>query len=88
MTSLFHMLICHFSFFCAPGAHVFCAPLGHVCGQCVISLAAVQWNESDGAISRRYVGFRNSGQNLARFDCLASRYLIVGDEGLVKVSSS
>jgi hypothetical protein len=45
----------------------------------------VEWNESDGAIARRYVGFRNSSQNLARFDSLASRYLIVGDEGIVKV---
>lgn len=47
----------------------------------------VEWNESDGAIARRYAGFRNSGQNLARFDCIAGRYLIVGDEGLVKVSA-
>lgn len=45
----------------------------------------VEWNESDGAIARRYAGFRNSGQNLARFDSLASRYLIAGDEGIVKV---
>jgi hypothetical protein len=47
----------------------------------------VEWNESDGAIARSYAGFRNSGQNLARFDSLASRYLIAGDEGIVKVSA-
>ena len=47
----------------------------------------VEWNESDGAIARRYAGFRNPGQNLARFDSLASRYLIAGDEGIVKVPS-
>jgi hypothetical protein len=50
-----------------------------------IGSTLVEWNESDGAIARRYAGFRNPSQNLARFDSLASRYLIVGDEGVVKV---
>ena len=35
--------------------------------------------------SRQYAGFCNSGQALARFDTIANRYLIVGDEGRIKV---
>ena len=50
-----------------------------------IDSTLVEWNESDGAISRRYKGFKNATHQLVRFDTAANRYIIVGDEGQVKV---
>ncbi len=49
------------------------------------SSTLVEWNESDGAIARWYAGFRNPTQQLARFDTIGNRYLVVGDESLIKV---
>ncbi len=54
-------------------------------GDAGVGSTLVEWNESDGAISRRYAGFHNDAQNLARFDTCGNRHLIVGDEGAVKV---
>ena len=45
----------------------------------------VEWNESDGAISRRYKGFRNTTGTLNRFDTANNRYIIIGDDASVKV---
>ena len=45
----------------------------------------VEWNESDGAISRRYKGFRNTTGSRTRFDTANNRYIIIGDDSCVKV---
>lgn len=48
----------------------------------------VEWNESDGAIARRYAGFKNTSGSLTRFDTAANKYLIVGDDHSVKVGGA
>ena len=45
----------------------------------------VEWNESDGAIARRFSGFRNTTGSLTRFDTANNKYLVVGDDHSVKV---
>jgi hypothetical protein len=56
-------------------------------GTGTVDSTLVEWKESDGAISRRYKGFKNALQNLVRFDTAANKYIIVGDEGKVKVGA-
>lgn len=48
----------------------------------------VEWNESDGAIARRYTGFKNNSGSLTRFDTAANKYLIVGDDHSVKARTA
>lgn len=48
-------------------------------------MTLVEWNESDGAIARRYSGFKNTSGSLTRFDTAADKYLIVGDDHSIKV---
>eukprot|EP00850_Spirogloea_muscicola_P001880 SM000007S20840 [mRNA] locus=s7:486412:491929:+ [translate_table: standard] len=44
----------------------------------------VEWNESEGAIKRRFAGFRKRLQGVVQFDTTRNRFLAAGDEFLVK----
>ncbi|XP_022745294.1 protein TPR2-like isoform X2 [Durio zibethinus] len=44
----------------------------------------VEWNESEGAIKRRYSGFRNRSLGVVQFDTTRNRLLAAGDEFQIK----
>ncbi|XP_051135029.1 topless-related protein 1-like isoform X2 [Andrographis paniculata] len=44
----------------------------------------VEWNESEGAVKRTYVGFRKRSYGVVQFDTTKNRYLAAGDEFTVK----
>lgn len=44
----------------------------------------VEWNESEGAVKRTYVGFRRRSMGVVQFDTTRNRFLAAGDEFLIK----
>ncbi|KAH9559782.1 hypothetical protein CY35_06G073900 [Sphagnum magellanicum] len=44
----------------------------------------VEWNESEGAIKRTYLGFRKRSSGVVQFDTTRNRFLAAGDEFLIK----
>jgi WD40 repeat protein len=44
----------------------------------------VEWNESEGAIKRTYVGFRKRSLGIVQFDTTKSRFLAAGDDFQIK----
>jgi len=44
----------------------------------------VEWDETEGKIKRTYKGFINEKENLVRFDTALNKYLVLGDNNLVK----
>eukprot|EP01018_Ginkgo_biloba_P025287 Gb_39002 [translate_table: standard] len=44
----------------------------------------VEWNESEGAIKRTYVGFRNKSNAVVQFDTTRNHFLAVGDDHQIK----
>ncbi|KAI3973941.1 hypothetical protein MKX01_030517 [Papaver californicum] len=45
----------------------------------------VEWNESEGAVKRTYIGFRKRSTGVVQFDTTKNRFLAVGDEFLIKI---
>ena len=44
----------------------------------------VEWNESEGAVKRTYLGFRKRSLGVVQFDTTKNRYLAAGDEFSIK----
>lgn len=44
----------------------------------------VEWNESEGSIKRKYLGFRKRSSDVVQFDTTRSRFLAAGDEFKIK----
>ncbi|XP_020110351.1 protein TPR3 isoform X1 [Ananas comosus] len=44
----------------------------------------VEWNETEGAVKRTYLGFRKRSLGVVQFDTTRNRYLAAGDEFLIK----
>ncbi|XP_043721893.1 protein TOPLESS-like [Telopea speciosissima] len=44
----------------------------------------VEWNESEGAVKRTYLGFRKRSLGVVQFDTTRNRYLAAGDEFAIK----
>ncbi|KAG1363980.1 protein TPR3 [Cocos nucifera] len=44
----------------------------------------VEWNESEGAVKRTYLGFRKRSLGVVQFDTTRNRFLAAGDEFLIK----
>ncbi|VVB00946.1 unnamed protein product [Arabis nemorensis] len=44
----------------------------------------VEWNESEGAIKRTYLGFRKKSAGVVQFDTTRNRFLAVGEDNQVK----
>ena len=44
----------------------------------------VEWNESEGTIKRKYMGFRKRSLGIVQFDTTKSRFLAAGDDFQVK----
>lgn len=44
----------------------------------------VEWNESEGAIKRTYLGFRKRSLGVVQFDTTRNRFLAAGDEFQIK----
>ncbi|XP_042491960.1 protein TOPLESS-RELATED PROTEIN 2-like isoform X2 [Macadamia integrifolia] len=44
----------------------------------------VEWNESEGAIKRKYSGFRKRSLGVVQFDTTRNRFLAAGDEFMIK----
>lgn len=44
----------------------------------------VEWNESEGAIKRTYLGFRKKSTGVVQFDTTRNRFLAVGEDNQVK----
>ncbi|KAG0500381.1 hypothetical protein HPP92_000453 [Vanilla planifolia] len=44
----------------------------------------VEWNESEGVVKRKYIGFRKRSLGVVQFDTTRNRYIAVGDEFLIK----
>lgn len=44
----------------------------------------VEWNESEGAIKRSYVGFRKKSAGIVQFDTTRNRFLAVGEDNQIK----
>ncbi|MFS7976792.1 putative transcription factor WD40-like family [Helianthus anomalus] len=45
---------------------------------------SVEWNESEGAVKRTYLGFRKRSLGVVQFDTTNNRFLAAGDEFLIK----
>ncbi|KAL5701345.1 Protein tpr3 [Ranunculus cassubicifolius] len=45
----------------------------------------VEWNESEGAVKRTFLGFRKRSVGVVQFDTTKNRFLAVGDEFVVKI---
>ncbi|KAJ0264269.1 Topless-related protein 2 [Hirschfeldia incana] len=45
----------------------------------------VEWNESEGALKRTYVGFRKKSSGVVQFDTTRNRFLAVGEDNQVKI---
>jgi WD40 repeat protein len=44
----------------------------------------VEWNESEGAVKRTYVGFRKHSLGVVQFDTTKNRFLAAGDDFSIK----
>lgn len=44
----------------------------------------VEWNESEGALKRTYLGFRKKSAGVVQFDTTRNRFLAVGEDNQVK----
>lgn len=44
----------------------------------------VEWNESEGALKRTYLGFRKKSPGVVQFDTTRNRFLAVGEDNQVK----
>ncbi|XP_010524852.1 PREDICTED: topless-related protein 3-like isoform X2 [Tarenaya hassleriana] len=44
----------------------------------------VEWNESEGAIKRTYLGFRKKSAGVVQFDTTKNHFLAVGEDGQIK----
>ncbi|KAI4378064.1 hypothetical protein MLD38_015602 [Melastoma candidum] len=44
----------------------------------------VEWNESEGAIKRTYLGFRKKSPGVVQFDTTQNHFLAVGEDGQIK----
>lgn len=44
----------------------------------------MEWNESEGAVKRTYVGLRKQSMGVVQFDTTRNRFLAAGDEYLIK----
>lgn len=44
----------------------------------------VEWNESEGAVKRTYVGLGKRAAGIVHFDTTRNRYLAAGDEYMIK----
>ncbi|CAI8590151.1 unnamed protein product [Vicia faba] len=49
-------------------------------GECFL----VEWNEDEGAIEKKYSGFRNETAGIVKFDVVKNRFLAVGVENQIK----
>lgn len=45
----------------------------------------VEWNESEGAVKRTYLGFRKRSAGVVQFDTTKNRFLAAGDEFVIKI---
>ena len=44
----------------------------------------VEWNESEGALKRTYLGFRKKSKGVVQFDTTRNRFLAVGEDNQIK----
>lgn len=44
----------------------------------------VEWNESEGAIKRTYLGLRKKSAGVVEFDTTQNHFLAVGEDGQIK----
>jgi len=44
----------------------------------------VEWNESEGALKRTYLGFRKKSAGVVQFDTTRNRFLAVGEDNQIK----
>lgn len=44
----------------------------------------VEWNESEGAIKRKYSGFRKKSTGVVQFDTTQNHFLAAGEENQIK----
>ena len=44
----------------------------------------VEWNESEGAIKRKYIGFRKRSNGVVQFDTTQNHFLAAGEENQIK----
>lgn len=44
----------------------------------------VEWNESEGAIKRTYIGFRKKSAGVVQFDTTRNRFLAAGEDNQIK----